>query len=125
MSQDGFVDFGPVLMELRSQIHEWLGTNKVPVRYLCGMDHALNCGLLGGYGSRLELVVLGRPSYESGLGTETLPSYHRHGILVLEDEELLATPISAASSTQVRETRWKPIPAHNSLPPCILEWNSI
>lgn len=106
MSQDGFVDFGPTLHQIRLSIHAWLGDETVQVRYLCGMDHALKCHLLGSYGASLGLVALARPGSRLGLtaAAQLIEQYKQGDILVLQDDDnLLDAETAAASSTAVRK----------------------
>lgn len=106
MSQPGFVDYGPTLLQIRSQIREWLGnTSSVQVRYLCGTDHALKCGLLrtGAASSNyLNLVALGRPGSQLDATAEQMEEYNQRGILIIEDEALFGRDTARASSSDVR-----------------------
>lgn len=107
MSQPGFVDYGPTLLQIRAQIHEWLGTasSVVQVRYLCGTDHALNCGLLNNSGASsnyLNLVALGRPGSQLNATAEQVENYNERDILIIEDEALFRTDTARASSTDIR-----------------------
>lgn len=107
MSQDGFIDFGPTLHAIRFSNHAWLGDDTVQVRYLCGMDHALKCQLLGSsYGASLGLVALARPGSQRDSSTSILAQperYKQQGILVLQDDSLLDAETASASSTAVRK----------------------
>lgn len=87
-SQETFVDFGPTLFEIRSQIHKLLGNSHVQVRYLCGMDHAIKCGLLSNTGQRLGVVVLARPGSEPSARRFDRERYQQEGMIILEDEYL-------------------------------------
>lgn len=136
LRQRWFVDFGPTVEAIRQEIIEAVlgiiptnnnNTAVIQVKYLCGMDHALKCGLLMRQNSHnyywsnshptLGLVVVSRPATTDddtdrvSLSAEKeIQDCHDNGIWIVNDEtnnesSSSSSPSSSshASSTAIRE----------------------